>query len=218
MNPEQTYLALLLDAPLQSWGYQSRFDRRTSLSHPTRSGVIGLICAAMGIDRADSARLAEFAELELTVYTLRQEGRMVDFHTVGGGWDKKVNPQNLVRKASGGPGNTVVTRREYLEGAMFGVILTGPASQFAEIAEALRNPQWGVWLGRKSCIPASPVCQGLHDSHEKALKRLLEVADVDRPLRTVEEVDTFEEGTDSLMDTPLDFATREFAPRRIAVD
>ena len=43
------YLALLLDGPLQSWGFSSRFQRRTTGLHPTKSGVIGMICAAMGL-------------------------------------------------------------------------------------------------------------------------------------------------------------------------
>ena len=50
---DRAYLALYFDAPLQSWGYASKFDRRTTLAHPTRSGVIGLLCAAAGIGIAD---------------------------------------------------------------------------------------------------------------------------------------------------------------------
>ena len=48
------YLALLLDAPLQSWGFASRFQRRTTGLHPTKSGVIGLICAAMGLAKGSA--------------------------------------------------------------------------------------------------------------------------------------------------------------------
>ena len=45
---DTAYLALLLDAPLQSWGFASRFQRRTTGLHPTKSGVIGLICCRDG--------------------------------------------------------------------------------------------------------------------------------------------------------------------------
>ena len=45
------WLALLLDGPMQSWGHASRFERRTTALHPTRSGVLGLIAAALGIDK-----------------------------------------------------------------------------------------------------------------------------------------------------------------------
>jgi len=172
MSAETAYLAMYLDAPLQSWGYQSRFDRRTTLSYPTRSGVLGMICAAMGIDRADSARLADFADIGMTVYTLTQHGRLTDYHTVGGGWDRKTHPLNVVRKAQDPPGrnsgDTVVTHREYLQSSRFGVVLAGQTALIAAIADALRDPTWGIWLGRKSCIPASPVCQGVFASADQA--------------------------------------------------
>ncbi len=219
MNSETAYLALLFDAPLQSWGYQSKFDRRTSFSQPTRSGILGMICAAIGIDRVDSAGLAEFADTVITVYTLRNGDRLTDFHTVGGGWgkNKKEEKLNIVPKAGGGAGNTVVTRREYLQHAKFGVVIWGTRSRLMEIEAAFQNPAWGVWLGRKSCIPAAPVAQGVFDSPETAKERLCQCAGIDSPVRTCREVASFEEGTDTLMDIPLDFGKREFAPRRIQV-
>lgn len=219
MDGDKAYLALLLDAPLQSWGYQSKFDRRTTFSQPTRSGLLGMICAAMGIDRSDSTVLAGFADLDMTVYTLRNGGRLTDFHTVGGGWDKKQHKRNIVPKADGGVGDTVVTRREYLQSSTFGVVVSGANDQLQRIASALRNPRWGIWFGRKSCIPAAPVEQGIFETEQAARDHLVErVESVDHPLRVCKEVELFEDGTDTLMDNPLNFKDRAFAPRRIAVD
>ncbi|MCR6650496.1 MAG: type I-E CRISPR-associated protein Cas5/CasD [Cellvibrionaceae bacterium] len=42
------YLLLWLEAPLQSWGHDSKFGRRDSLDFPTKSGVLGLLCCALG--------------------------------------------------------------------------------------------------------------------------------------------------------------------------
>lgn len=222
MSAQTTCLAIYLDAPLQSWGYQSRFDRRTTLSYPTRSGVIGMVCAAMGIDRADTARLADLTDVGMTVYTFRQQGRLTDFHTVGGGWDRKTDPLSVVRKAQDPPGrnsgDTVVTRREYLQSSRFGVVLFGRPDLIADIAGALRNPTWGLWLGRKSCIPASPVCQGVFATAEEALARLTHVGGGTSPSRVVAESANFADGTDTLMDIPLDFSLRRFAPRRVVVN
>ncbi len=64
---DTAYLALLLDGPLQSWGFASRFQRRTTGLHPTKSGVIGLICAAMGLAKGspeERATLPELADAE----------------------------------------------------------------------------------------------------------------------------------------------------------
>jgi CRISPR system Cascade subunit CasD len=210
-----TALALYLDGLMQSWGYQSRFDRRTTLSYPTRSGVLGLICAAMGIDRADTKGLERLAPLHMTVYAFEPGDRMIDYHTVGGGYDKKTERQHIVTTAKGTVGDPVQTYREYLLGARFGVVVEGEPSLIAEVASALRDPRWGTWLGRKSCIPASPVCQGTFDDAALALAQLVEVAGRP-PVRCVRTVERFDEGTATFMDTPLSFSERRFAPRRVA--
>jgi len=63
------WLALLLDGPMQSWGHASRFERRTTALHPTHSGVLGLIAAALGIDKHapdEGAQLARLDALRVT--------------------------------------------------------------------------------------------------------------------------------------------------------
>lgn len=153
-------LALLLDGPMQSWGHASRFDRRTTALHPTRSGVLGLVAAAMGIDKHgpdEAGGLRRLAPLRVTTVALGRRDRrgkslpmrrLEDYHTVTG-----------IRRASGKVAldATVQTYRHYLLDARFGVLLEGPSGLLEEIAAALRDPRWGVWFGRKSCLPASPV-------------------------------------------------------------
>jgi CRISPR system Cascade subunit CasD len=195
-------------------------------AYPTRSGVIGLVAAAMGIDRDDEQALADLApdRLAMTVLVLQQEGRLIDFHTVGGGWDTDTHPLNVARKASDKPGrntgNTVVTHREYLTGCRFGAVLSGAPKLAARVATAVADPKWGVWLGRKACIPASPVLQGVFDSEDEAVACLCERAHCAQPACIVREVGTFAEGTDTHLDTPRSFAANRqdrFSPRRVAV-
>lgn len=209
-------LALYLDAPLQSWGYQSRFDRRTSLSFPTRSGVFGLLCAAAGIDRSDEEGLERLESIGMTVLCFGEASLMHDFHTVGGGYDKKTHPRNITQSAEGKTGNTVVTRREYIQDARFGVLLHGEQLLLLELAGSLQNPRWGIWLGRKSCIPASPLFQGIFGHQKEAISHLEHLAG-GKPSKIVREVEDFNDGTDTLMDRPLHFLQRNFSPRRISV-
>ena len=211
---QKNFLSLYLDGPLQSWGYQSKFDRRTSLSYPTRSGILGIISAAMGIDRKDTKGLRQFDEIKFTIYKFCDSGRMIDFHTVGGGWNKKTHPQHIVPKADGKTGNTVVTYREYLQNAKFGAVVEGESSLLEKIGSSLINPVWGIWFGRKSCIPASPVFQGYSETHTDALTKLIESAG-HPPVMMIEEVEDFAEGTDTLMDNPVDFNKNRYIPRRI---
>ena len=218
MSDQTVFLALFLDAPLQSWGYGSRFDYRTTLSFPTRSGIMGMICAAMGIDRNDAGSLRQFDATGMKSFTFSQNGRLVDFHTVGGGFDPKSERRHMVRRANNATPETVVTHREYLTHTRFGVILDGPETLIRRIAGALRHPRWGIWLGRKSCVPASPICQGVFADEQGALDRLKQVAGTEEIRRVVSESTNFDGGVDTLMDVPLDFAKRRFAPRRISVE
>jgi CRISPR system Cascade subunit CasD len=155
--PDSKHLALFIDAPMQSWGYQSKFERRTSLSYPTKSGILGLVCAAMGIPKTDTDGLAKLANLKMSVYSFKkgkcQPLRLIDYHTVGGGYEKydeKTQKENIVKTADGKTRGTVQTYREFLLDAKFAVILSGEKDSLGKIHNALSNPKWGVWFGRGS--------------------------------------------------------------------
>ncbi len=175
-------LAFVLDAPLQSWGVDSRYQQRDTAAFPTKSGLLGLLAAALGIDKHapdEASRLAPFAALRLTVVrdALDKEwpaGRLSDFHTIGGGYDTAVPWEKLStpRKAGGGPFGTVITRRTYLTGSGFIALLAGDAGVLATAAAALEDPVWGVWLGRKACIPALPLAPTLAATPQQAFASL----------------------------------------------
>ena len=225
---DRAYLAMLLDGPLQSWGFSSRFERRTTGLHPTKSGMVGLICAAMGLPKGSAEErtvLDQLAGSRMTSIAIPrrvQSGgpplpvlRLEDYHTVLG-----------TRRASGKLNDdAVVTRREYLLDARFGVVLEAPRSLLEAVAAALGHPAWGGWLGRKSCIPAEPIGRGLFDSEVEALGQLVGNRSIDE-FTTVTDVSDFAEGTDSLNDKPMSFGdasssgseTRRFAARRVAVN
>ena len=219
-------VALLLDGPMQSWGHSSRFERRTTALHPTRSGVFGLIAAALGINKEsadEAAQLARFGPLCVTVITLprraRRDGdllmqRLEDYHTVTG-----------IRRASGKVDDdaTVQTYRHYLLDARFGVLLEGSAALLDEIAAALRNPKWGVWLGRKCCLPATPVLVAVNPDRSQSWSELLRHAGYDGT-ETIEQFDRVIEaaandaGADMIEDTPVAFGNpigERHAPRWI---
>lgn len=204
---------------MQSWGHLSKCDRRTSLAHPTQSGVVGILGAALGVARGDRREIANLCGLGQEVLVFGRPARWTDYHTVGGGHEgPEGNPQAIVPK-DGKPGSTVQTWREYLTEACFGVVLSGESALLVRCEAALRNPKWGVWLGRKCCIPSSPLSRGLHPDgktaaeclQKEATKRKLKL------LRRIGPAASFEDGTDTLHDVPLDFALREFSVRRVKV-
>lgn len=176
-------LAFYIDAPLQAWGLTSRFQYRETNAFPTKSAVVGMIAAAMGIDKHrpdESERLRPLVNLSATVVKLPKERapitRLSDFHTVGGGYDKSASlreKMSIPRKASGAAFGTVITHRSYLNDAAFVVLLIGDESTLGKVQAALENPIWGVWFGRKACLPASPLTPTLDSDRESALSALL---------------------------------------------
>src|SRR3989337_2849908 len=60
-------LLVRLAGPMQSWGTTSRFDQRDTGKEPSKSGVIGLLAAAMGIDRGNWDDLEPLTRLAMGV-------------------------------------------------------------------------------------------------------------------------------------------------------
>lgn len=159
--PEAPSVLLHLAGPLQSWGTRSRFNERDTERFPTRSGLIGLLAAALG--RPRSHPLTDLAELRFTIRTDRAGILTRDFHTVGGGLARK----NTVAIAAGGrrPGETttLISDRYYLADAAFTAAITPPPDRgdLTELcAQALANPHWPPYLGRRSCPPTAPLLLG----------------------------------------------------------
>ena len=176
-------LAFYIDAPMQSWGAASKFTYRETNSFPTKSALIGLIAGALGIDKhqaSEAALLQPIADLNLTVVRLQKPtaatSRLSDFHTVGGGFNKKTplwQKMSIPQKASGAPFGTVITHRSYLADARFVALWEGDQATLLRIQSALLDPAWGIWFGRKTCLPASPLTPTLGETRQDAFDKLL---------------------------------------------
>lgn len=200
-------LLMRLCGPMQSWGVQSRFTIRDTGLEPSKSGVIGLICAALG--RPRHAPLDDLAALRMGV-RVDQEGALErDYHTA----------QNVL-KAGGGIKDTEVSSRYYLAGARFLVGLEGDLALLRRIHQALQQPVWQLYLGRKAFVPSEPIAlpDGLRPETDllQALSQypLLGSRSNSQKLRVV--VDD-PQGWITRPDVPLSFAERQFAARRVSV-
>jgi CRISPR system Cascade subunit CasD len=158
-------LLLRLAGPLQSWGYRSRFSDRDTGLEPSKSGVVGLLCCALGRPRSESP--ADLAALRMCVRVDRPGTLLEDFHTAGGGTFRG-GREYFAPTSSGGKGkNPVVTKRHYLQDASFLVALEGDPSLLARLAEKLADPVWPLALGRRSCPPSEPVLIGMNGQDAK---------------------------------------------------
>ncbi|MEU5138023.1 type I-E CRISPR-associated protein Cas5/CasD [Streptomyces californicus] len=139
-------LLLVLAGPLQSWGSTSRHSLRDTDPHPTKSGVIGMIASATGLERTDTQGLAELAALTYAVRTDQPGTRHRDFHTT--------------RTPTGKP--MPLSHRMYLTDAVFSAALAGPAPLIERARQGLLNPAHLLFLGRRSCPPARHPLHSVH--------------------------------------------------------
>ncbi len=142
-------LLLRLQGPMQAWGVQSRFLYRETLREPTKSGVIGLVAAALGRKRHES--IADLAALRMGVRVDREGVVHRDYHTAGkDGYlraDGNLETRDLIQ-----------SWRYYLADACFLVGLEGEVRAWLEqIHQALARPKWPLFLGRKAFPPSRPV-------------------------------------------------------------
>lgn len=137
-------LLLQLVGPMQSWGFRSRFDNRDTALEPTKSGVIGLLCAALGWGR--DADLSQFESLVMGVRVEKAGTVALDYQTAQPIWRDGPNA------------GTTQSNRFYLSDARFLVGLQSDNQTQLEILQrALENPTWPLFLGRKSFAPAAPL-------------------------------------------------------------
>ncbi|MFC6261437.1 type I-E CRISPR-associated protein Cas5/CasD [Levilactobacillus fujinensis] len=137
-------LTIKLTAPLQSYGNEASFARRTTNDYPTKSAVIGMVAAALGYRRTDD-RILELNALDFAV-RIDQVGRhLTDFQTVE--WK---------------PGTRKITYRDYIQDAVFVVALGSDDTNLIDkIKFALKHPQFQLFLGRRANVPA-----GVLEIHE----------------------------------------------------
>lgn len=214
-------LFLRLEGPLQSWGERSRWSVRDTAPEPTKSGVVGLLGCALGIN--DDAGLRKLSEhLRMGVRCDSPGTSIVDYHTVGGGYDESVmlTAQGKLKYSSGRP-HTEQTWRRYLCDAAFLVVLQGPPDLIARLAEAIQAPHWPIYLGRKSCVPTRPPFDGMGEfaDLESAL-RAPDLSDFPKPersgtltIRAVIECAPENDGATRRRDELTSRSLRTFAPR-----
>jgi len=219
--PNNKILAIRLSGVMQSWGFNSEYTYRNSGLFPTKSAVLGMCCAAKGLPRGSKGEkffLKSVSDSLMTAIALpcnRSAGdktwqvnirRIQDFHTVE-------NTKTAAGKISK---YAVMTYRQYLCDSEFIVLLQANENVTRELAEDLTDPCWGIWLGRKACIPSAPVFAGVFNNVDEVSNKLLGGKELNA-FTYQQEVLSFSEGSDTLMDIPLDYTIgkRERGQRRV---
>lgn len=166
-------LFLRLEGPMQSWGERARWSIRDTAPEPTKSGVVGLLACALGLGADADEEIRDLARaLRIGVRCDRPGSPVVDYHTIGGGYERPVllTAEGKPKRSSGRP-HTEQTWRSYLCDASFLVAVQAAPTLIERLASAVQAPVWPYYLGRKCCVPVLPIFEGVgdHASLEAAL-------------------------------------------------
>ncbi|MEA3327047.1 MAG: type I-E CRISPR-associated protein Cas5/CasD [Chloroflexota bacterium] len=205
-------LLLRLQAPMQAWGVQSLFSVRDTLRFPTRSGIIGLLCSALGKPR--DANLEIFETLRIGVRADHPGVVMKDFQTAQ-------NAYTAVGKIADNPS---ISNRYYLSDAAF---LAGLESeddrQLERYYAAIQHPKWLLYLGRRAFPSSKPVWlkDGLH--YQRSLEQVLMDFPYLHTKKTLSKTNklqlVLEDQNGSILqrDRPISFSPRAFSQRRLNI-
>lgn len=237
-------LVLRLTGPMQSWGLQSAFSDRDTAREPTKSGVLGLVCAALGKpreERPDDGHppLAELAALRMAVRVDREGQPRYDFQTAQDVLKASATPGQIDSGSAAALKDTEPSVRHYLANAWFSVGLEGDRALLERMDAALAAPVWPLALGRKAFPPGLPVRvvfpggqPALFDApllralaafrDPSAAYPHLRTPALDSPVRVAVDADAAGDPVRPVErrvqpDHPLSFSPRRFAPREVVV-
>lgn len=240
MSNNTRTLLLWLEGPMQAWGHDSKFGVRDTLNFPTRSGVLGLLCCARGAGGPEVEWLEQMNALPMEVRAyaradknsdpILREPPLRDFQMVGSGynakdpWEALLIPRKadggLAKNAAGGVAGAKMTYRYYLQDSVFAVALQVPEDQADSLADALQNPAWDLYLGRKNCVPTELIYQGAFDSTDAAWQQADRLAESKQRVLSYSVLDGESDDGEviTLNDVPVQFGpNKRYRDRRVTL-
>jgi CRISPR system Cascade subunit CasD len=159
--PDRDFLVFRLQGPMAAYGEIAVGERRSTWSAPSKSAVLGLLAAGLGLDRAASADHAALDRGLGFAVRLDQPGRPLrDYHTAMAPKARKgARWRTRKEELEAADLNTVLSERTYLVDPISTVALwckSGEGIGLAGLADTLRRPRFTPYLGRKACPLGAP--------------------------------------------------------------
>jgi len=173
---------------MASWGEIAVGATRHTAHYPSKSAIVGLMAAALGIKRDNEAVQQQMQQgYEIAVEVFAQGSLLRDYHTTQvpmgkylSHWKTRkdeimaVHSQERSEAKSNRP-NPVLSSREYRSDALALIAVKALADapyDLKTIQQHLNNPVFHLYLGRKCCPLAAPLCPQIHasDTYLEAFK------------------------------------------------
>jgi CRISPR system Cascade subunit CasD len=219
------FLILKLQGPMQAWGEHSFEGIRPSGNFPTRSALLGLLGACLGIRRNEYIRLQQLADS--VQFAVRKDSRqvkkfggdvktlpvikMTDYHTILEARKKYIGVKTHE--------NSIQTWREYLLDAEYTVTVwtnEGAEVCLAELEAAVQKPVFTPYMGRRCCPLAQPLFRQRLEAAD-ALKALQSVGQGGGVVYSDINISGTSDQTIRLRDVPMPGQPRQFASRNVYI-
>lgn len=163
----KNYLLFRLYGPMASWGDIAVGVNRPSYDHPSKSAIMGLLAAALGIRRDEEEKHRELAESYNFAVAVHSSGTFLrDYHTVQVPSASSIKNQKYIvtRKEELGVDkdelSTILSSRDYYCDSCYTVVVWARNAECPYSLEffgkKLMKPEFTFYLGRKSCPPSLP--------------------------------------------------------------
>jgi CRISPR system Cascade subunit CasD len=165
-------LVFTLCAPHGSWGSASRSSATTAYKatdlDPSKSALIGLLGAALGLPRDRLGSLSESLLVAVRTGIRPLRDPKPDWHTItrvpvtdGPGHGSRF-PEARGHLSGADHSGALLSRREYWTCGLWSVAVCSAAPEWpvAALRDALAAPRWMLYAGRKACtlgLPPDPV-------------------------------------------------------------
>jgi len=146
-----------------AWGDVAVGEQRPTAGHPSKSAVLGLLAAALGIRRDDEVQQQALVEQYATAVRVDASGELLrDYHTAQVPPARRgVRYHTRRDELRSDKLNTILSQRDYRMDASYSIAVWATGSErpltMAELSSALLRPRFTLYLGRKSCPPALPL-------------------------------------------------------------
>jgi len=144
---------------MSAYGLQT-FDVHRKVNHfPTRSAILGMLAAAMGLCRDQHAQIFALSQkLKIAVQVNNAGQKMLDYHTV----QNFRSPLGKIQKG------TKPTFREYWCDSEHTFAITSDDNVIEQLVEKVKAPVFVLFQGRKSCPLTRPLFEIVVDDDNPA--------------------------------------------------
>ena len=179
------YLKLTLSSVLQYFSDTDSIALRTTYNtslYPTKRAIVGMIASALGYERKDPRSKELYDNLDIKYSVIGEPIILNEFQTIRPlkcqqNYMNKYNKRNKFQTINGAFQDRQLTKNiQFLQDAEFEVYVGGSDELLKKIYDALRNPVYSLFIGKRSCVPNKPLVTEFNLIKKEELKNVFDCA------------------------------------------